>query len=219
MPEPKTNLDQLMRDPKAAKLLKQEAPPLPLILGHRLVNALHQLGPLLALHDLPKQAGEEDSGEPPAPAAEEESGPSEAPAQPDWSALLFVHTGSCPPKRVRTPWACGGFASPPGRAGTGGESPLSALGSMDPKLLQAAVTLFSEYSAPDDQKTALLNALKPYLKPERQAQVDKATWNRGSSPASMWRPPRTRWGTGSGTGYRFWCWSSCSCWRGTIRNC
>ena len=53
--------------------------------------------------------------------------------------------------------------------GTGGESPLSALGSMDPKLLQAAVTLFSEYSAPDDQKTALLNALKPYLKPERQA--------------------------------------------------
>ena len=58
--------------------------------------------------------------------------------------------------------------------GTGGESPLSALGSMDPKLLQAAVTLFSEYSAPDDQKTALLNALKPYLKPERQAKVDKA---------------------------------------------
>jgi len=92
----------------------------------------------------------EDSGETPAPAAEEESGPSEAPAQPDWSALLGM------------------------LGGTGGESPLSALGSMDPKLLQAAVTLFSEYSAPDDQKTALLNALKPYLKPERQAKVDKA---------------------------------------------
>lgn len=95
----------------------------------------------------------EDSSETPAPAAEEErepSGPSEAPAQPDWSALLGM------------------------LGGTGGESPLSALGSMDPKLLQAAVTLFSEYSAPDDQKTALLNALKPYLKPERQAKVDKA---------------------------------------------
>lgn len=56
----------------------------------------------------------------------------------------------------------------------GGDSPLSALGDLDPKLLQAAVTLFSEYSAADDRKVALLNALKPFLKPERQAKIDRA---------------------------------------------
>lgn len=84
------------------------------------------------------------AGEDPAP-----EGPS-SPAQPDWSALLGMLGGG------------------------GSDSPLSALGNMDPKLIQAAVTLFSEYSAPDDQKAALLNALKPFLKPERQAKVEKA---------------------------------------------
>lgn len=97
----------------------------------------------------------EDAGgtpDPSAPAGGESPAPEEpsAPAQPEWSALLGM---------------LGGGES---------DSPLSALGSMDPKLIQAAVTLFSEYSAPDDQKAALLNALKPFLKPERRAKVEKA---------------------------------------------
>ena len=56
--------------------------------------------------------------------------------------------------------------------GTG--SPLSALGDLDPRLIQTAVALFSEYSATDDRKIALLTAMKPFLKPERYAKVDKA---------------------------------------------
>ena len=32
----------------------------------------------------------------------------------------------------------------------------------------------SEYSAQDDKKTALLAALKPFLKPERQEKMDQA---------------------------------------------
>ena len=67
-------------------------------------------------------------------------------AQPDWSAVLSLLSG-------------------------GNGNPLEGL---DPRLIQAAVTLFSEYSAGDDRKAALLNALKPFLKEERQAKIDQA---------------------------------------------
>ena len=53
-------------------------------------------------------------------------------------------------------------------------SPLSALSDLDPKLLQMGMGLLSEYSAQDDQKTALLAALKPFLKPSRQEKMDQA---------------------------------------------
>ena len=53
-------------------------------------------------------------------------------------------------------------------------SPLSALSDLDPKLLQMGMGLLSEYSAQDDQKTALLTALKPFLKPSRQEKMDQA---------------------------------------------
>lgn len=53
-------------------------------------------------------------------------------------------------------------------------SPLSALADLDPKLLQMGMGLLSEYSAQDDKKTALLAALKPFLKPERQEKMDQA---------------------------------------------
>ena len=55
-----------------------------------------------------------------------------------------------------------------------GDNPLSALGSLDPKLIQIALRLFSAYSAEDDRRTVLLNALKPFLKEERQAKLVKA---------------------------------------------
>ena len=70
---------------------------------------------------------------------------------------------------------------PEGAAGllsglTGGEGgdPFSALGSLDPKLLSAALRLVQEYHAADDRKAALLLALKPFLKEERYAKVDQA---------------------------------------------
>ena len=53
-------------------------------------------------------------------------------------------------------------------------SPLSALSDLDPQLLQMGMGLLSEYSAQDDQKTALLTALKPFLKPSRQEKMDQA---------------------------------------------
>ena len=53
-------------------------------------------------------------------------------------------------------------------------SPLSALDGLDPRLLKLGMGLLSEYSAQDDRKTALLAALKPFLKPERQEKMDQA---------------------------------------------
>ena len=61
-----------------------------------------------------------------------------------------------------------------GSSAGSGESPLAALESLGPKLLSAAVRLFSEYNASDDRKIALLSALRPFLKEERYAKVDKA---------------------------------------------
>lgn len=50
---------------------------------------------------------------------------------------------------------------------TGGES-------LDPRLLKLGGRLLSEWSRPDDRRTALLAALRPYVKPERYAKVDRA---------------------------------------------
>ena len=100
--------------------------------------------------------GEHAGESAPPPAAEPaEAGPAgEAAGQSDatdWSALL-------------------------GMLGGGGEQQpaLRPVRELDPQLLQAGLRLFSEYSATDDRKVALLNALKPFVKPERYAKVDKA---------------------------------------------
>ena len=45
---------------------------------------------------------------------------------------------------------------------------------IDPRLIQIALRVFSEYSAQDDQKTALLAALKPFLRDERLEKMEKA---------------------------------------------
>ena len=40
--------------------------------------------------------------------------------------------------------------------------------------MKLGARLIGEYSRRDDKKAALLEALKPFLKPERQAKVDQA---------------------------------------------
>ncbi|MEG2455056.1 MAG: hypothetical protein RSC08_02285 [Oscillospiraceae bacterium] len=50
----------------------------------------------------------------------------------------------------------------------------SALGSLDPRILQTAMRLFSEYNATDDRKAALLTALRPFVREKRYAKVDRA---------------------------------------------
>ena len=65
--------------------------------------------------------------------------------------------------------------------GEGSAPDLSALLGMlgggadiDPRLIQIALTVFSEYSAQDNEKAALLAALKPFLRGERLEKMEKA---------------------------------------------
>ncbi len=45
---------------------------------------------------------------------------------------------------------------------------------IDPKLIQIALRVYTEYSAQDNQKAALLAALKPFLREERLEKMEKA---------------------------------------------
>lgn len=74
----------------------------------------------------------------------------------------------------------GGTSTPPeGESAPAPSAPpsgdLSALlGSLDPQLLQSAARLYAQLSASEDQRAALLLALKPFLREERYAKVDRA---------------------------------------------
>ena len=48
------------------------------------------------------------------------------------------------------------------------------LGDIDPKMLKLMGRLMGEYSSKEGEKTALLTAMKPYLKEERYETIDKA---------------------------------------------
>lgn len=56
--------------------------------------------------------------------------------------------------------------------------PLSDLGSVlsgiDPKMMQMGMRLLQEYNRSDDRNAALLAALRPFVKEERFAKVDRA---------------------------------------------
>lgn len=71
-----------------------------------------------------------------------------------------------------------GSGTPPSESSdfsdTQAESPLSALGSLDPRLLNMAANLMSAYQSNDDDRAALLTALRPFVKPERYAKLDQA---------------------------------------------
>ena len=48
------------------------------------------------------------------------------------------------------------------------------MGKLDPKLLSMAAKLMGQMGRQDDRRTALLQALRPFVKPERYAKLDKA---------------------------------------------
>ena len=88
---------------------------------------------------------------------------------PDLSSLLGMITG-------------GGPEGEPAGSGSGGVDFASLLGMLgggnlpdiDPRLIQLALRVWTEYSAQDNDKAALLGALKPFLKAERLEKMEKA---------------------------------------------
>ncbi len=51
----------------------------------------------------------------------------------------------------------------------------SSLLDLDPKILRLISRLASEYTSGKNDKAELLNAIKPYLREDRHAKIDKAT--------------------------------------------
>lgn len=56
----------------------------------------------------------------------------------------------------------------------GEENPLSLLGELDPRMVQLGMRLFQEYQSGDDRNAALLQALRPFIRPERYEKLDRA---------------------------------------------
>ena len=50
----------------------------------------------------------------------------------------------------------------------------SALGNLDPKLFRLITRITSEYASEKNDKAALLNAIKPYLREDRHEKIDRA---------------------------------------------
>ena len=55
-----------------------------------------------------------------------------------------------------------------------GEQELPGAEGLDPALLSMGMRLLGEYNRSDSRGEALLQALRPYLKPQRQSKVDRA---------------------------------------------
>ena len=53
-------------------------------------------------------------------------------------------------------------------------SGMGGLGELDPRLLQIGMRLLGEYQREDDQRTALLAALRPFVREKRYSGLDKA---------------------------------------------
>ena len=72
-----------------------------------------------------------------------------------------------------------GASTPPGDGEPELQSPGSPfdfpnIGSIDPKLLSAVASLLTKSQQGDDQRVALLQALRPFVKEQRYAKLDKA---------------------------------------------
>lgn len=61
-----------------------------------------------------------------------------------------------------------------GLLGDSQDDTTSTLGDINPKMIQLALTLFSEYNSTDNRNIVLLNALRPFLKEKRLAKIDHA---------------------------------------------
>ena len=94
-------------------------------------------------------------------------------------ALARSLSGEQPPQG--TPPALEGPAEEPTYVPVEGEPEtpeppdLSAiLGQIDPKMLQVGMDVIRQIQSTEDRNTALLNALRPFLREERQARLDRA---------------------------------------------
>lgn len=95
-------------------------------------------------------------------------------------ALARSLSGGDQPEGARTGPENRQQAQPSAGGGSQGEPapPLSdissLLGQIDPRMLQMGMGLLREYQGNDDRNAALLAALRPFLKEDRRAKLDRA---------------------------------------------
>ena len=76
---------------------------------------------------------------------------------------------------AQPPVQAAGSDQPPASAGASEGGLGSLLGGLDPKMLSAAAGLLGQFnSGDDDRRVALLTALRPFVKEQRYARLDKA---------------------------------------------
>ena len=95
---------------------------------------------------------------PESPQEDQEGGGETAGEKPGWERAGTVPVSAAPPPALET----------------GGENPLAALSSLDPKLIQMGMRLWQEYQGGDQRTTDLLQALRPFLREERRGRLDRA---------------------------------------------
>ncbi|WP_312941777.1 hypothetical protein [Oscillibacter sp.] len=118
---------------------------------------------------LPSQPGQAQGGYPPYPPPGQAS---YQPPPPGSYAPPGQASYQPPPPRSYAP--PGNYPPPPGSAS--GENPLSSLlGSIDPGTIARLMPLIKELGSPHNNNSrALLYALRPYLKAERQTKIERA---------------------------------------------
>ena len=130
----------------------------------------------------PGQAAQEQGQNPPQPPSQDgqpgENGAAPAPSQDAQSRQ--GGTAPAPSQDVQSGQSGAAPAPspppvPPGGGGQGLGSLLGALGGLDSGTLSAAAGLIGQFAdGGDDRRTALLSALRPYVREERYAKLDKA---------------------------------------------
>lgn len=86
-------------------------------------------------------------------------------------------TPSSPPPasdRVAPSSEAPSFETPSSEPPVSDSDPFSALGKLDPRLLSLALKILKAYQSNDDDRAALLTALRPFVRPERYARLDQA---------------------------------------------
>ena len=75
---------------------------------------------------------------------------------------------------AETPEDGAAHSEPPPEESSADSPPFSPPDGIDPQLLRNILSLLSRHDEEDDRRAALLTALRPFLRPERQEKIDQA---------------------------------------------
>ena len=129
---------------------------------NNILNDQAAMGQIMALAQSLGGAGGQSTAPPPPPPPRQETQPAQPEGgQVDWNGVmnLLSSLGSGSGNQQQP-------APPP--------PPEPTLPQLDPRLIQTGMRILSEYNRKDDKNMALLQALRPFVREERYAKLDRA---------------------------------------------